>query len=46
MHPVLIRLVDEDGTQPHLVNREEWDGPRIASLREVLSLMEEVANGR
>jgi len=40
MHPVSIRLVYEDSTQPHLANREEWDGPVIPSLREVLTLVE------
>lgn len=40
MHPVLIRLAGEDSTQPHLVNREEWDEPVISSLHEVLDLLE------
>lgn len=40
MHPVLIRLAGEDGTQPHLVNRENWDGPVISSIREVLPFLE------
>ena len=39
MYPVLIRLAGENGTQPHLVNREERDGPRISSLKEVLGLV-------
>lgn len=39
MHPVLIRLAGEDGTQPHLANREEWCGPVISSLTEVLTLI-------
>ena len=38
MYPVLIRLAGEDGTQPHLVNREMWDGPVVSSLTEVLDL--------
>ncbi len=40
MNPALIRLAGEDGTQPHLTNREEWDDPRISSLTEVLALVE------
>lgn len=39
MHPVLIRLAGEDGTQPHLVNREEWNGTVISALGEVLALV-------
>jgi len=38
MQPVLIRHAGEDGTQPHLVNREECD-PRISSLSEILALL-------
>ncbi len=41
MNPVLIRLAGEDGTQPHLIHREEWDDPRISSLTEVLALLKE-----
>ncbi len=41
MHPVLIRQAGEDGTQPHLINREEWDDPRISSLTEILALLKE-----
>ncbi|MFC1964396.1 HAD family hydrolase [Chloroflexota bacterium] len=37
MHPVLIRL-DADSTEMHLVDREQWDGPTIHSLREVLTM--------
>jgi len=40
MYPVLIRLAGENGAQPHLVNREDWDGPRISSLKGVLDLVE------
>ena len=40
MHPVLIRLAGEDGTQPHLINREEWGERVITSLRDVLALVE------
>jgi putative hydrolase of the HAD superfamily len=39
MHPVLIRLADEDDTQPHLINREEWKEPVISSLQEVPTLV-------
>ena len=39
MYPVLIRLAGEDGTQPHLANREDWDGPVISSLAEVVTLI-------
>lgn len=40
MHPVLIRL-DAESTEPHLINREYWDGPVISSLREVLTVVRE-----
>jgi putative hydrolase of the HAD superfamily len=40
MYPVLIRLAGEDGTQPHLVNREDWNGPVISSLTEIITLIE------
>jgi len=40
MHPVLIRDPDES-VDAHYIDREEdWAGPRIASLKEVLSLLE------
>lgn len=38
MHPVLIRL-DADSSEPHLTNREHWDGPIIPSLRDILTLV-------
>ena len=38
MHPVLIRL-DADSTETHLIDREQWDGPTIHSLREVLTMV-------
>lgn len=38
MHPVLIRL-DADSNEPHLINREHWEGPIISSLREVLTMV-------
>ena len=37
MHPVLIRP-DADSSEPHLINREGWDGPVVSSLRDVLTL--------
>ncbi len=40
MNPVLIRLAGENGSQPHLIKREEWDNPRISSLTEALALVE------
>jgi len=40
MYPVLIRLAGEDGTQPHLVNREDWEGPVISSVTEIVTLIE------
>ena len=39
MYPVIIRLPSEEGTQPHLANREDWHGPMISSLSEVLILI-------
>lgn len=43
MHPVLYRL-DPESTERHLVNRENWDGPRIHSLTEVLNMVTESKN--
>jgi len=42
MHPVLIRDPDEDSSDVHRVDYEadEWDGPVINSLGEVLNLLE------
>jgi putative hydrolase of the HAD superfamily len=37
MHPVLIRL-DAESAERHLVSREQWDGPTIHSLGEVLTI--------
>ena len=37
MHPVLIRP-DADSSEPHLINRERWDGPAVSSLRDILTL--------
>ncbi|MEE8353295.1 MAG: HAD-IA family hydrolase, partial [Dehalococcoidales bacterium] len=37
MHPMLFRL-DGDGTEPHLLDREQWDGPAIESIHDVLAI--------
>ena len=39
MHAVLLRLPDEDGTDAHWIDREDWDGLTISSLTEVLDLV-------
>lgn len=39
MHPVLIRVPYEDTPDALRINEEEWDGPRISSLTEVLDLV-------
>jgi putative hydrolase of the HAD superfamily len=39
MHPVLIRVPYEDTPDALRINEEEWDGPRISSLTEVLTLL-------
>lgn len=43
MHPVLIRP-DADSTESHLINREQWDGPVVSSLTDVLTLAREAGN--
>ncbi|MBL7165311.1 MAG: HAD-IA family hydrolase [Dehalococcoidales bacterium] len=40
MHPVLIRVPYEDTPDAARINEEEWDGPRVSSLTEVLTLLE------
>ena len=40
MHPVLIRVPYEDTPDAVRINEEEWDGPRVSSLTEVLTLLE------
>ncbi len=42
MHPVLIRVPDEGSTDAYRIDAEvdEWDGPVISSLKEVLTLLE------
>ncbi len=37
MHPVLIRP-DADSEERHLKNREDWDGPELSSLTDVLAV--------
>jgi putative hydrolase of the HAD superfamily len=37
MHPVLIRL-DADSAEPHLSRREEWSGPTVSSLQEIVGI--------
>lgn len=40
MHPVLIRVPYEDEPGTHRIDPEQWNGPRISSLTEVLTLLE------
>ena len=40
MHPVLIRVPYQDEPGAVRINEEEWDGPRVSSLAEVLTLLE------
>ncbi|MFC1949831.1 HAD family hydrolase [Chloroflexota bacterium] len=40
MHPVMIRIADEDSAQPHVSIKQEWDGLVISSLKEILALIE------
>jgi putative hydrolase of the HAD superfamily len=39
MQAVLLRLPDEEGTDAHRIDSEEWHGPVISSLTEVLILI-------
>ena len=39
MRPVLLRLPDEDSTDAHWIDREDWDGPTISLLSKVLDLV-------
>ncbi len=41
MQPVMIRVDYEKESALYVYNRQEWDGPVIGSLTEVLSLVEE-----
>ena len=36
-HPVLIRVPHEDGQDAHRLDPEEWQGPTISELAEVLA---------
>ena len=40
MHPVLIRVPYEKGGDAYRIDAEEWHGPTISSLKEVLDLLE------
>jgi len=40
MHPVLIRVPYETGRDAYRIDAEEWHGPTISSLTEVLDLLE------
>ena len=37
MHAVLLRLPDEDSTDAYRIDSEEWHGPTISSLKDILS---------
>lgn len=39
MHAVLLCLPDEDGADEHRIDSEEWHGPTISSLTDVLRLV-------
>jgi len=41
MHAVLLRIPDEDSTDAHQIDREEWEGSVISSLKEVLTLLKD-----
>ena len=41
MHPVLISVDYEKDNKLYVYNRQEWDGPAVGSLTEVLSLLED-----
>ena len=40
MHPVLIRVPYERGGDAYRIDTEEWHGPTVSSLKEVLDLLE------
>ena len=42
MYPVKISVDYEKDNSLYVYNRQEWDGPVISSLTEVLALVEEV----
>ncbi len=39
MHPVLIRIPHRDSADVHWINRQEWDGSAISSLKDILTLV-------
>jgi len=39
MHPVLLRVPDEENADAHQIDKEEWNGPAISSLKEVPTLL-------
>ncbi|HEY55349.1 MAG TPA: HAD family hydrolase [Dehalococcoidia bacterium] len=39
MHPVLLRIPDEESTDVHQIDKEDWNGPAISSLKEVPTLL-------
>ena len=45
MHPVLLRVPDKENTDFHQIDREDWEGPAISSLSEVLTLLGEGGEG-
>ena len=40
MHAVLLRVPDEQGEDAHRIDVQEWDGPVVSSLSEVLNLLQ------
>ncbi len=40
MHAVLLRLPDDEDADAHRIDSEEWHGPVISSIREVLPFLE------
>jgi putative hydrolase of the HAD superfamily len=40
MHPVLIRVPYETGGDAYRIDAEEWHGPTVSSLKEILDLLE------
>ena len=39
MHPILLRVITENTTDAHQIDKEDWNGPVISLLKEVLSLV-------
>jgi hypothetical protein len=42
MHAVLIRVPYEDTYDAYRIDAEEWNGPTISAVREVLGLLDEI----